>query len=45
VPVPGHFHIDVDTLALRTGRLVIGIFDDAKAGGPVDFIVVKGPPA
>jgi serine/threonine protein phosphatase 1 len=36
---------NLDTAAWRTGRLVIGIFDDAKAGGPVDFIVVSGPPA
>jgi serine/threonine protein phosphatase 1 len=36
---------NLDTLAWRTGRLVIGIFDDAKSGGPVDFIVVTGPPA
>jgi serine/threonine protein phosphatase 1 len=36
---------NLDTLAWRTGRLVIGVFDDAKAGGPADFIEVKGPPA
>jgi serine/threonine protein phosphatase 1 len=36
---------NLDTAAWRTGRLVIGIFDDAKAGGPVDFIVVRGPAA
>jgi serine/threonine protein phosphatase 1 len=36
---------NLDTLAWRTGRLVTGVFDDAKPGGPVDFIVVKGPPA
>jgi serine/threonine protein phosphatase 1 len=36
---------NLDTLAWRTGRLVIGIFDDDRPGGPVDFIVVKGPPA
>jgi serine/threonine protein phosphatase 1 len=36
---------NLDTLAWRTGRLTIGIFDDARPGGPVDFIVVKGPPA
>jgi serine/threonine protein phosphatase 1 len=35
---------NLDTAAWRTGRLVIGIFDDAKAGGPLDFIVVIGPP-
>jgi serine/threonine protein phosphatase 1 len=36
---------NLDTLAWRTGRLVTGVFDDAKPGGPVDFIVVRGPPA
>jgi serine/threonine protein phosphatase 1 len=36
---------NLDTLAWRTGRLMIGIFDDDKAGGPVDFISIKGPPA
>jgi serine/threonine protein phosphatase 1 len=35
---------NLDTLAWRTGRLMIGIFDDERAGGPVDFIVVRGPP-
>jgi serine/threonine protein phosphatase 1 len=36
---------NLDTLAWRTGRLVTGVFDDAKPGGPVDFVVVKGPAA
>jgi serine/threonine protein phosphatase 1 len=36
---------NLDTLAWRTGRLTIGIFDDARPGGPVDFIMVRGPPA
>jgi serine/threonine protein phosphatase 1 len=36
---------NLDTLAWRTGRLVTGVFDDARPGGPVDFIVVTGPPA
>jgi serine/threonine protein phosphatase 1 len=31
-----------DTRAWRTGRLVIGVFDDEKAGGPIDFITVTG---
>jgi serine/threonine protein phosphatase 1 len=35
---------NLDTTAWRTGRLVTGVFDDTKPGGPVDFIVVKGPP-
>ena len=36
---------NLDTLAWRTGRLTIGVFDDARSGGPVDFIVIKGSPA
>jgi serine/threonine protein phosphatase 1 len=36
---------NLDTAAWRTGRLTVGVFDDARPGGPVDFIVVKGPPA
>jgi serine/threonine protein phosphatase 1 len=36
---------NLDTTAWRTGRLVTGVFDDAKPGGPVDFVVVRGPPA
>jgi serine/threonine protein phosphatase 1 len=36
---------NLDTLAWRTGRLTIGVFDDAAPGGPVDFMVVKGAPA
>jgi len=36
---------NLDALAWRTGRLVIGVFDDANAGGPVDLIEVRGPPA
>jgi len=36
---------NLDTLAWRTGRLSIGVFDDDSPGGPVDLIVVKGPSA
>jgi serine/threonine protein phosphatase 1 len=36
---------NLDTLAWRTGRLTIGIFDDDRPGGPVDLIVIKGAPA
>ena len=36
---------NLDTLAWRTGRLVTGVFDDEKPGGPVDFVAVRGPPA
>lgn len=33
---------DLDTLAWRTGRLVVGVFDDDVPGGPVDLIEVGG---
>jgi serine/threonine protein phosphatase 1 len=36
---------NLDTLAWRTGRLTIAIFEDDRPGGPVDLIVVRGPPA
>lgn len=36
---------NLDTAAWRTGRLTVGVFDDDKPGGPVDFIVVRGTPA
>jgi Calcineurin-like phosphoesterase len=36
---------NLDTLAWRTGRLTIGVFDDDRPGGPIDFIVIKGAPA
>ena len=36
---------NLDTLAWRTGRLMIGVFDDAIPGGPVDFITIRGAPA
>jgi calcineurin-like phosphoesterase family protein len=35
---------NLDTRAWRTGRLVIAVFDDDTAGGPIDFIRVQGPP-
>ena len=36
---------NLDTLAWRTGRLTVGVFDDDRPGGPIDFIVVRGQPA
>jgi serine/threonine protein phosphatase 1 len=36
---------NLDTLAWKTGRLVIGLFDDDKPGGPHDFIFINGQPA
>ncbi len=34
---------DLDTLAWQTGRLVVGVFNDARPGGPADLIKVIGP--
>lgn len=36
---------NLDTLAWRTGRLTIGVFDNDRSGGPVDFIAITGAPA
>lgn len=36
---------DLDTLAWYTGRLVVGVFDDAVPGGPVDLLDVIGTSA
>lgn len=33
---------NLDAQAWRTGRLVLGLFDDDKSGGPIDFITVQG---
>ncbi|KAF0122039.1 MAG: hypothetical protein FD152_3677 [Xanthobacteraceae bacterium] len=35
---------DLDTFAWYTGRLVVGVFDDEKHGGPVELIEVLGAP-
>ena len=35
----------LDTLAWRSGRLVVGVFDDARPGGPVDLVEVRRRPA
>lgn len=36
---------NLDTQAWRTGRLTIGVFDDAQPGGPRELIAIQGPPA
>lgn len=33
---------DLDTFAWFTGRLVVGVFDDDVAGGPVELLTVQG---
>lgn len=32
---------DLDTMAYATSRLVVGVFDDAVPGGPVDLIIIQ----
>lgn len=36
---------NLDTFAWRTGRLVVGVFEDDQPGGPVDLIEIMGEPA
>lgn len=42
-PVLHHGRSDLDTLAWYTGRLVVGVFDDEIAGGPISTIEIIGP--
>jgi serine/threonine protein phosphatase 1 len=42
-PILLRHRTDLDTLAWRTGRLAVGVFDDQKPGGPIKLIeVVRG---
>lgn len=34
----------LDTLAWQTGRLVVGVFDDARPGAPIELLEVLAPP-
>lgn len=40
-PVTDGQSINLDTYAWETGRLVVGVFDDDRAGGPVDLFEVR----
>lgn len=42
-PILLKYRTDLDTNAWYTGRLVVGVFDDATPGGPSSFIEVQGP--
>jgi hypothetical protein len=35
---------NLDTFAWYTGRLAIGVFDDARPGGPIEVLEVNGEP-
>jgi serine/threonine protein phosphatase 1 len=44
-PVLKKNRTDLDTFAWYTGRLVVGVFDDDRPGGPIAIIEIKGPTA
>ena len=35
---------NLDGLAWKTGRLVIGVFEDDRTGGALEYLEVVGPP-
>jgi len=41
-PVVCKGRTNLDVMAWRTGRLVVGVFSDDKAGGAVEFLEVRG---
>jgi serine/threonine protein phosphatase 1 len=41
-PILKKCRTNLDTLAWRTGRLVIGVFDDDVPGGPLEILEVRG---
>jgi serine/threonine protein phosphatase 1 len=43
-PVVANGKTNLDGLAWKTGRLVIGIFEDSRPGGALDFLEVVGAP-
>jgi len=42
-PQPRVGRTNLDSFAWYTGRLAIGVFDDAVPGGPVDVLFAEGP--
>jgi len=44
-PVIGRGKTNLDGLAWRTGRLVIGVYDDAAPGSAIDYLNVTGAPS
>jgi serine/threonine protein phosphatase 1 len=42
-PIRHPLRTDLDTLAWCTGRLVVGVFEEDVAGGPVELLEVQGP--
>jgi serine/threonine protein phosphatase 1 len=35
---------NLDGLAWRTGRLLVGVFEDDRPGGASEFLEILGPP-
>ena len=44
-PIVGKHKTNLDGLAWKTGRLVVGVFEDDSAGGASDFLEIIGRPA
>jgi len=43
-PIVSKGKTNLDTMAWRTGRLVIGVFSDVASGGAIEFLEVRGSP-
>ena len=44
-PIVTRGKTNLDGLAWRTGRLVVGVFDDSRPGGATEFLEIFGSPA
>jgi serine/threonine protein phosphatase 1 len=44
-PIVMKHRTNLDAMAWKTGRLVVGVFEDQKAGGAIEFIEIRGEPA
>ncbi len=44
-PIIANGKTNLDALAWKTGRLVIGVFEDDRPGGASEFLEIVGPPA
>jgi serine/threonine protein phosphatase 1 len=44
-PIVSRGKTNLDALAWKTGRLIVGVFDDARPGGAVDYLDIRGEPA
>jgi serine/threonine protein phosphatase 1 len=44
-PIVSHGKTNLDSLAWKTGRLVVGVFDDDQAGAASEYLEILGQPA